>query len=221
MKKFFIFSLALLSSIIIGNENHKYYKLSSKYLKYLDGVTNRLDGGSIAEMIQVRKMIQDLKKDGCLNTKTNERIDYMGKQSSTEFLAKHEVQLKKQLNNETDSAKIESINSELKSLASCLKQAKTSFIKSTVSFMRRIEGTKKIVINIMEESCKIRNINKEDTVMFEWANTESGAEEAVFNEKIRSFKEFDRFLDHVFGFLGDLLKSCPKGFKQYQQKQKR
>ena len=82
--------------------------------------------------------------------------------------------------------------------------------------MRRLEGTKRLVLKLIEQSCAHHNISPKDTILMEWANT-TGNEEVIFNSRIKSFKEFDIFLDHVSTFLGDLSKSCPKGLEQYKE----
>jgi hypothetical protein len=223
MKKIFFCLLILISSKNLeaedntitkkaGAESKKYYKIDSKFLKYLDGVTNRMDGPAIGEVIQVKKLIQDL-ENGILESKVvggkvkKELIVFQG----TNYTINQLCAMEDQINN--DSSKKE----ELKH---CLKQVRHSFIQATIKFMKRIEPAKPIVIKIMEESFRVRSVNQKDTVMIEWANT-NGNEEAVFNDRIKTFKEFRKFLNQVSNFLGDLLKSCPEGFKQYMKDNKK
>lgn len=198
----------------------KYFKLESNFLKYLDGVTNRMDGPAIGEVIQVRKLIQDL-KNGILSSKVAgggktkyEYIIFQNKKTNITQLCTIENQILKQYNDEPDFAVKAAINVQIEELKNCLKQVKHSFIQSTIQFMKRIEPAKPIVVKIMEESCRIRRIAKNDTVILDWSNT-NGNEEAVLNDRIKSFPEFSKFLNQVNNFLGDLLKSCPKGFDQY------
>lgn len=196
----------------------KYVKLENIVIKYLDGVTNCLDGDAIEEILIVRKQIEE-EKLGILDPRTKTRTGkcmYEGKHCSYISLIKVEDVIKNQLNVQEDGKLKKELQIRSEELNKCLKQAKDHFINSTLGFMKRIEGTKAFVVKLIEESCKKRNINPKDTILLEWANT-NGNEQMVLNEKIKNFKDLDKFLNQVFNFLGDLLKSCPKGFQQYKK----
>jgi len=222
MKKSFIFSLLLLISPNIKSEDkkaeeRKYIKLENSKILLLDGVSGCLDGNAIEEILLVRKKVEE-EKIGILDVKTKRRKGkclYCGQNYGTAALMKIEEQLKSQINIEKDEKKKKEHLVKLETLTTCLKQARQNFIKATIKFMERIEPTKGHVIKLIEESCKKRNIAANNTVMLEWANTRPGNEEAIFNDKVKNFREFDKFLNQVFNFLGDLLKSCPKGREQF------
>jgi len=217
MKKHINLTLILVlsgfSAMNFGNKN-EFYKLENAAIHFLDGVTRALDGGSIGEMLEVRKKIEDLKlgiKDPA--TKTYKGLySYFGQPCTTGMLVKIEEAL---LNNpESNSPKPAELNK-------CFKQIKHDFIKLTLPFMERMKPVKPFVLKLIKESCDKRDLK--ETVLNVWGNT-NGNEEAMFNENMKTIREFDKFLEDVSNFIGDLLKSTPKGRKQYieaLEKQKR
>lgn len=203
MKKSFIFTITLLLSYnlnILTKPKKPYHKLHSEVIEFLDGQAGSLDGNAILEIQQVRKRIVELRESGVKDPKTNKFLQYKGSACAIEKIAIHETSIP-----------------NCPELRNCLMQAKEIFISLTLPFMKRIQGAKHMIIQLMKESCKLRKIKESETILLEWGNTK-GNEREVFNAKIKTFKEFDKFLNHVSDFLGDLAQSCPKGLKQYNEK---
>ena len=196
-----------------GHEAKKYIKLKNPVIHFLDGVHGCLDGNAIADMFSIKKKIQDL-QHGIFDKKTNShrgKFTYMNQPASITMLLKYEEELEKNPE-QPDKQKMEN------DLNRCLKEARTDFIQATLYFMDKIKGTKGLVMKLITESCVERGIKH--TLLLEWANT-NGNEEAYFNSKIKTIKEFDIFLTHVTDFLGDLIKSCGIGFAQFKIMQKK
>lgn len=196
-----------------GHESKKYIKLKNPVIHFLDGVHGCLDANAIADMFSIKKKIQDLKY-GIHDKKTDTyhgKFTYMNQPASISMLIKFEEEIEKNPNQP---------NAEQKKhdLDKCLKEARTDFIQATLYFMDKIKGAKGLVMKLITESCVERGIKH--TLLLEWANT-NGNEEAYFNSKIKTIKEFDIFLTHVTDFLGDLITSCEIGFAEFKILQKK
>ncbi len=206
--------------ILISNNNceekkgHSYIKLEHEALKYLDGVTGCLDGNAIVDMFDIKKQILQL-KDGILLDPTPKRT---GKVVGHLIFQGKVTSLKTLIHNEELLANSNSVSNELKKIEieKCLKEAKTNFIQSSMTFVNKIRGAKELVMNLIKESCEKRNIKH--SLLTEWTNT-NGNEDTVFNAKVKNVKDFDIFLTHVTDFIGDLIYSCKKGFAEFKQNQ--
>ena len=97
------------------------------------------------------------------------------------------------------------------SLTKCLEEAKEKFGNLVDRFLKTIQSNKKFVIELIKESCDLRN--KPKSFLLNWSQTSD--ERKLFDENIQSFESFSTFCVDLRYFLVDLMYSCPKGWKQY------
>lgn len=99
---------------------------------------------------------------------------------------------------------------------------RSEFEKFINPFMSRLNIAKNFVIVLMRESCAKRN--KNNSFMLSWTSVENGKEFALFHKAMNSFEDLAIFFEELYYFLGDMIKSCPKGCelaKKIKEKQQR
>jgi len=176
--------------------------LKSTVLKSLDGLWPAFDGVTILNIAHLKTKFTNM-NIGQLNRTTKERkglYSFHNQQYSIAQLAEIEKKF----------AGNAQAQNELKAL---LIQVKDEFLKLNEKFIKQVQGFKDMVITLMRESCRKRNIQQ--SFMLNWADTQSGQEEESFKRNMTSFGKLNMFLNDLCGFLQDIYDSCPKGRKQF------
>jgi hypothetical protein len=94
-----------------------------------------------------------------------------------------------------------------------LEQVKKEFIIKVDPFMESARGTKHQMLILIEESTHKRN--KKNNFLLKWADAPEGNEETIFLKEVQSFGALEAFAQDLLDFLGDLVRSCPKGRAQF------
>lgn len=96
-----------------------------------------------------------------------------------------------------------------------LARVKLDFENSVAKFIEQASGVKQMLVQLIKESCERRN--RKNSLLLTWAEAPEGHETIIFNSDIQSFKEFNLFCQDLLNYLGDLVESCPKARKQFQE----
>jgi len=197
MKKALFFLMTL---IITSNEYG--IILKSTALKNLDGVWPAFDGITILNIAHLKTKFTSI-NIGQLDQTTKQRkglYTFRKKKYSVADLAEIEKQ----------NANDPKIQRELQPI---LQQVKDEFLKLNEKFIQQVQDFKDMVITLMRESCKKRNVPH--SFMLNWADTQAGQEEESFQRNMTSFVKLNHFLNDLSNFLQDIYDSCPKGRKQF------
>jgi hypothetical protein len=198
----FIISIVLANSI---NAKHEYYQLKNEVIHLLDGIKEAMDGPAIWDIELVRWHIRRMQV-GKFNKKSRQYTGVYtlkGQQYSIQDLATMEAEAEKNNNAEL-----------LKKLDKIQDQAVHEFIGYTEQFIEKTHDTKHLIIQLMNESCKLRN--RVDSPILTWTET-NGDEEKIFRKTNKNLQEMNNFFTHLNDFLGDLVESCPKGKAQFKK----
>ncbi|MCL4380431.1 hypothetical protein M1466_03025 [Candidatus Dependentiae bacterium] len=178
-----------------------YKTLKNRLIATMDGVSFMLDWKAMRDMFKVRLKVNE-RLHGKLDVETKKRIgviEYDGNHYSIAQLA--QLEREKQLSQEQ--------------LELLLTTAKKDFLDTVNPFMAKMHRTKTLVMELMKESCQIRNIP--DSFLLSWTKT-NGNENEVFHAGIKSFAALEKFCIELNNFLGDLIHSCPKALHEYKQR---
>ena len=108
-------------------------------------------------------------------------------------------------------------------LAILMIQAQSDLISIVEQFLINIKEVKELMIELIEESCTLRN-NK-NAYLLKWANNNSNeSEKIIFKRDITSFQSLYQFCSELVDFLGDFASSCPHALehlKQFKNKDKK
>jgi len=186
-------------------------------LKAGDGLIGGLDGDKVGAMLKIRQKMSEM-----LNGKKTKGgsllrpYSFKGQLHSIATLAEYEEDLAKALQEAHelgDNEAVEKIAQEQKLLQECLTLVKQDFTQAVVPFLALARGVKGIIVLLIEDSCIKRK--RKGSLLHDWAHLEGEDEMDSFNEKISSFGIFKQFCKDLYNFLGDIIKSCPKGFQQF------
>lgn len=76
-------------------------------------------------------------------------------------------------------------------------------------------SVKPIMAELIFESCRLRK--RHDSLITRWAAPNAKDERALLNEHVKKIQDFEAFIVDLHNFLDDLLRSCPKGMKLYEE----
>lgn len=100
-------------------------------------------------------------------------------------------------------------------LHACLLTIKKEFEEKVAPFEKNARGAKDQMLYLMTESCQKHN--RPDSGLLKWADTQEGNEMAYMRNHINTLQAFDQFCADLLNFLEDLMRSCPKAWKQFKQ----
>lgn len=83
-------------------------------------------------------------------------------------------------------------------------------------FIESIHSVKHQILELIKESCQKRGMNT--TALLRWSEAKEGEEPKIFNEEVTSFSLYNQFCTDLLNFLGDLIRSCPKGMAQFKMR---
>ena len=178
--------------------------LDSTILDWIDGCAIGINAQRIEAIKNIRRCIKVLHY-GILEDRPGvilRRYTLAGKKYTLDELAKLESQ---QASNSAQGAQLKSV----------LEQAKGDFLEIIKPFNKDMKGVKGFISTLIEQSCTKRN--RKSSYLLEWGACPEGREEEVFNRRVTSFTFLATFYGHLYDFLGDLEKSCPKACKKYEE----
>lgn len=106
-------------------------------------------------------------------------------------------------------------NKSKQELRACLLAIKKEFEEKVAPFEKNARGAKDQMLYLMTESCQKHN--HPDSALLKWADTQEGNEMAYMRDHINTLQAFDQFCGDLLNFLEDLMRSCPKAWKQFKQ----
>jgi len=109
--------------------------------------------------------------------------------------------------------------SQKDALSVAMIQVQSDFLGLVEHFLASAKETKELMIELIEESCKLRKNN--DCYLLHWAhlkNTEP--ERIVFKRDIRTFNIFVKFCSDLVDFLSDFASSCPRALENLRNLKK-
>ena len=164
----------------------------------LDGATFMIDGKAIHDIVVVIRKTDAIHIGQKIGAKTVGHYQFYGEKLSIKQLAE-----------------VEKTDPNNPNLIKILSAAKHDFIETTKPFMDGMEAAKRLILDLIGEFCERRN--RHDSIILSWANAKHGNEAEIFSQAVKSFAEFDIFLEDLTLFLKDLINSCPKAREQYKE----
>ena len=195
------FALALLLSTSQTHNAATILKLESAILAQVDGLSIGIDGETFALLKQYDSKLLELlvgKRDA--SGKRAPQYTFDGKLYTMQQLSIIEEQ-----------------QGHTQELSHLLRKIRTEFEKMSLIFRTVARGTKPIMAILIEESCAKRG-RLHNSILYIWAKTDEAMEEELFDVHIKSLKDLETFLIDLHNFLNDLMCSCPKAAKQFQEK---
>lgn len=180
------------------NTNAKLLSFTNGAIHSLDGIPYMIDGVAIHDMLIVIKKSKRIHQGRKVGTKMVGNYKFKDQKLSIKQLVS-----------------LEKNNPSNKEIAVLLKKSKHDFIEITKDFVDGIDTAKKLIIELMNEFCDKRN--KPKSRIMSWANATHGNEEEIFDTTIKTFEDFDIFMEDLILFLKDLINSCPKARVQYSE----
>ncbi len=197
-------SLSLLFSTIHGEEpaysiHTRSIKLESSMLSRIDGIF--FDGETIGPLKRYQNSLRDflIGKRG-LDGKRYPQYTFEGKAYNMQELSQLET--------------TRGSNSELKEL---LRQIRLEFETLSEEFHGVARGSKPFMAVLVEESCARRG-RLNNSLLYIWSKTDEAGEQELFDIHIHTLKDLEMFLTDLHNFMGDLMASCPKALRQFQEK---
>lgn len=179
----------------------RYHTLKSPLVAFADGKPKMLDWKALRDISTIRLFITEFLK-GKEDKSTKQRVGLFIHNGATYTFC--------------DFAKDEANNTiDKETLHISLNTCKKEFMAKVNPYMGKMNNAKDLVVELMKESCKIRNIP--DSFLLTWTKT-NGNENQVFNDGIQSFHELERFCNELYNFLGDLIQSCPKALAEFKKR---
>lgn len=103
-----------------------------------------------------------------------------------------------------------------KDLTNYLEIAKKDLQSCVEPFIESIRSVKSQLLELSKESCRKRGIHT--STLLRLLEVPEGDEIIVFNEEIISFARYNAFCTDLLNFLGDLIRSCPRGMAQFKMR---
>lgn len=96
-----------------------------------------------------------------------------------------------------------------------LTQMQTDFMHISEPFEQAIRNAKSILEILVTQSNKLRN--RKDSILNKWSEYSVNNERELLETHIQTIQEFNIFLIDLCNFLTDIVESCPKARKQYDE----
>lgn len=141
-----------------------------------------------------------------------------------EDIIKHEAMVKRKYIKDKVAydREINSLNAtyqkKMKEILPCLNAAHQDFITANAPFATKMEGTKQMLLKLVEEFCL--KFRKPYSYLLEWADVDDGQEFIIFEKSMNSCRKFDEFCTDLTEFLEALYYSCDKARAEFEAKQK-
>jgi len=220
MKKIIVLSLAclFLGTSICAKE--KEIVLDSLFVGVLDKI---MTGGAYGTALKVRRDIRRNlfgEKDefgNCVGS-----YEYQGQMYTISQLGKFENQYemeylekKEQVQGDQEAlARIENeYDKKCAELREVLEEAKEDFLVIAHQYLEALQGAKKALLGLIQESCNKRGVK--GCLLLEWGRAAEGTEDNLIRGKIVSFKDFEKFCNDLCNCIGDIARSCPKSKSRF------
>lgn len=207
----FSMQICLLSSgiyaVIIDKPSKQHITLQSPALHTFDGTSIGMNGNAVRLIMYVRREINTQ----LFGKTTKSGVVEKCYQFEQKYYTIQELAiLEDEINTKGTAA-------QKAALAQLLQHAKHDFIEKVRPFMENARNSKRVMLLLIEESCKKRTI-EDTTLLIKWAESKTEIDElAIFDQEISSFKLFNKFCCDLLNFLGDLVISCPNSVAQFKQ----
>lgn len=111
----------------------------------------------------------------------------------------------------------ETVHDKVKELQIILNYAQADFLEIVEPFFVNAKNTKDLMVDLIEESCKLRNNN--DCYLLRWCHIKGDEDERViFHRDITSVRYLTIFCKDLVNFLGDLAHSCPRALEDLRKR---
>lgn len=104
---------------------------------------------------------------------------------------------------------------KMKPLQTLLETIKKDYHEATGPFMQQAHGIKKFLFKLIKESCAKRG--RLESFLMQWGKIREEEEHRVFESYVTTLQRMDEFCTDLCNFFEDLVNSCPKGWKQFQE----
>lgn len=95
----------------------------------------------------------------------------------------------------------------------------SDFLKFSAHFLETLRPVKSGLLEVIDTACAMRN--RTDCLLLKWAHVNDNDEQELFAREITSYRALCTFCIDLKWFLNDLIYSCPKASKQYENITKR
>ena len=96
-----------------------------------------------------------------------------------------------------------------------LGEMREDFERVAAPFRDIARNFRSVMAELIYESNRKRK--RTDSVLNRWANPHAKDERALLDEHVKTIKDFETFVVDLYNFLEDLVHSCPKGIKLYEE----
>jgi hypothetical protein len=190
-------------------------RLTNGVLPSIDGITGLLDKDKIHKSVFTGQMLMIFMNGGNPKSIPMDSLEFEGKRHSLEKLLIHkfkgEVYSLKALAELEEAGK----PADKAALKDILKKLKQKFHVVMSLNLQEALGTKKMVLPLIKESCQKRN--RPDSLLIKWGEVKEGREHESLEQNVTSLKIFYVFCTDLLNFLKDIVESCPKARKQYEE----
>lgn len=217
MKTRYDIPLKMLGIVLVLNFlNYHYCSAQAAYQRPLkhpsiergDGMPGLLDGRAIAKLIGILSKVDRILYGAYRDGGRIGLYDFNNKKYSVyEFSA-----LEKELNMRHDIS-VDEKQSTKNLLQATLVTVKKDFIDIMQPFITQARASKGATVKIVEEWLSLHK--RFDSFLHILIKQTENREVDCFNRTINSFESLEIFCLDLMSFLEDLIKSCPFGFKQY------
>lgn len=209
--KYFL-SFAILCTFSIKSKDEAIL-LTDHVLATIDGIPGIMDEHKIYNSIYLGQRISILQY-GEVNKNTKKREPqhiFLNKKYTLGELVKieHEYQEKYKNIKHSDPAQYEKNMAPLKVLLNSIKQ---EFEEMSIPFLEEAKGAEEEMKKLIAESCNKRK--RYDSHLLNWSKSKNPMD--LFRQEVNSFKAIDIFCTDLTNFLKDMIRSCPKALKRYE-----
>lgn len=199
-KKFLLCVLVAQTSCI-ATDAHKIHPISVP--SFIDGAPFGINGHEIEKLLYILKQVEKL-HHGVLNKSVNERVGkytFRGSRHTVSQLA------------EIERAGVS--QQEVPEMRALLHTAKEDFMRVALPFVEQARGVKAITLKFIEEWA--HKHHRLPSYLLDWSKEEDGHELEAFTSNVQSFRQLEEFCVDLMSFIADLVRSCERGWGQYQE----
>lgn len=173
-----------------------------------DGTPPGINGYEITKLIYIIKQVENLLY-GVIDTETKERV---GKYiiEDIHYCVHTLAAFERNVHN---------TEYERQKLRELLPAVKEDFMKVALPFVEQARGVKAITLRFLEEWALKHN--RQNSYLLHWSKEEDGKEVEAFYHNVTNFTQLEEFCLDLISFTSDLIQSCPRGWQQFLELQKK